>query len=168
MRRPRSMRSTKVWLNGRKAKRTELRAMAHALSDCTLLQEKGGYLFKAVLHERILHIGVVPVFSEGVRGHHYEITLPGEEYQALSGTVSPGGFFTILFHPRSTALSSTDKQQYRMTLSAFARCLVDSGLNTNGVVDEITRDLFVSSGLMSTAPDSLRSATKGEGSGTGT
>lgn len=109
------------------------------LLDTARLRASGGYLFKAKFDEDGGSLGIIPAFSDGERGYHYNITLPGEDAFTFIGGITTEGEVNCLF--ASKEILPEHVEVYRAHYHHLAK-MFTSASEGPFPLDWITRKLF--------------------------
>jgi len=147
------MSSYTLFLNGKKASKSLIRSMIEGFNSPEIRIEKGGYLFKSLIKDKRLYLGVIPSFHQGERGYHYQLEMPSEE-GVISGVLNPQGVFTLLMITKAE-FTEEIQELYRKNYRALAQVLLENGLELPGPLDDISVKLITDKGLYPGAPRSL-------------
>lgn len=126
-------------LNGKGMDKTDFIERLSWLLDAARLRVSGGYLFKARFNDGGGILGIIPAFSEGERGYHYTISLPGEDSFTFIGGITPEGEVNCLFV--SKEILPAHIEVYRAHYLHLAE-LFASASKESFPLDWITRKLF--------------------------
>jgi hypothetical protein len=148
----------KLTLNARTGTSGLARDLLRALNDPRILTEKGGFLFKARLEAddpTHLILGVTPCLLDWQRTYHYDTRLPGEDAYTITGTVTPGLVFELLFNPPAAVLTEHQRCLYARLFVVFARFMLEQGLRPGATLGIVTRQLIQEAGLFQPPPEDL-------------
>ena len=144
------MPTLKAIINGEQLSAKALDQFIRALSDPTILTEKGGYLFKSRLDGDMLRIGILPCILEGRRTYHYSIEIGASRF-TLTGSFNANGTATILFRLNREALKTpigdADRIEFRRQFRGLIRFLIDNGFPSGYELDSITVEALRSAGI---------------------
>ena len=146
------MNGLKTIVNGKTASGSEWAEIVRALSDPSIISEKGGYLFKSHIDGDTLRIGILPCLVNGMRTYHYNIDIERTRY-VLIGAFNPNGTATILFRlnrEESKKKRAADAAEYRLQLSSLARALTSSGFPAEYELDAISAAALREAGISDT------------------
>lgn len=148
----------RVTLNGDSGKPGTVRSLIRALNDSRILTEKGGFLFKTRLDAgdpTHLLLGITPCLLDGQRTYHYDTRLPGEDAFTITGSVTPGLVFELLFNPPAAVLTDRQRFLFARLFVVFARFLLERGLRPGATLGIVTRQLIREAGLLQPPPEDL-------------
>lgn len=146
----------RIYINNKKANRKTIKAMIEAISNKTILTEKGGFLLKVTALNDKLYIGIIPNYINGERTHHYDIKIGVENEFTLIGAVNNQIILTLLFKPATPVLSTEARNRYRSVYKLFAEFLFTNGFSQGGELDWITQKIIKDSGISSKEIKSLK------------
>jgi len=145
----------KIILNGQSASGKILDQAMHALSDSSILVEKGGFLIKATLTDTVTWIDIVPCVINGNRTYHYDMQLEVETEFTLVGSVNANGIITLFFNPKQAPLSDHAVMEYGLAYTRLSQLLKDAGYTGEGILDWSTQKLLEESGIRKPPPTSI-------------
>jgi hypothetical protein len=146
---------SKLTFNGKTGNPSLAAPWVHALNQPQIVQEKAGFLFKASFEDTHLMLAVSPCIINGARAHHYDQHLDKEDAFTLIGFVGAQGVFTILIKPDSRTQAIKQSAEYIKVYRGFAKFLLESGYNGEGLLDEVTQGLLAKFDL-NPAPQTLQ------------
>lgn len=149
---------TKTTLNGKLASSGDLKEALSALSDKLVLAEKGGYLFKSLIQDDHLYLGVLPYFINGQRALHHDIDLPEDPF-TLIGFINSNGSLGLVFKLSKEyfkeGLTSETICLFREQYIRFAAFLIENDFPTGFEIDIITKQLLVETGTFPDPPENV-------------
>ena len=143
-----------VILNGQTGDASVAAPWIRALNTARIVQEKGGFLFKAAFAGDQLMLAVTPSLVGEERRYHYNQHLKKEDAFTLIGMVNACGVFTILFQPESRDPLYAQGAEHVEVIRRFAAFLFAGGYRGEGPLDEVTQSVLSQLGL-SPAPTTL-------------
>ena len=147
---------SRIYINNKKADCNTIKAMIEAISNKTILTEKGGFLLKVTVLTDYIYIGIIPNFINGERTYHYDIEIGIENEFTLIGAINHQQIFTLLFKPINPILTSKAKEQYYTVYREFADFLFTNGYNNTGELDWITQKILTESEVCSNSVKTLK------------
>ena len=139
----------RIYINNKKANLNTIKAMIEAISNKTILTEKGGFLLKVTVLADQIYIGIIPNFINGERTYHYDIEIGVENEFTLIGAINNQQIFTLLFKPINPILSGKAKELYYTAYKEFADFLFTNGYKNIGELDWITQKILTESEVCS-------------------
>ncbi len=148
-----------VILNEKKTDKNTLKQIIPALSNPTILNEKGGYIFKTLVLEDTLYLGLLPYLIDGKRTYHFNIKMPQEEF-VLIGFINSNGSIELLFKMKpeqyKAGLSLEEIKYYRKSYIKFARCLLEFKFNEEVKLDAVTRQALTEIKIFTEVPRNIK------------
>lgn len=146
----------RIYINSKKANRNKIKALIEAISNKTILTEKGGFLLKVTVLADQIYIGIIPNYINGERTFHYDIEIGVENEFTLIGAVNHQQVFTLLFKPVNPILPDKAKEQYYTAYKKFADFLFSNGYNNIGELDWITQKILTESNVSNNSIKTLK------------
>lgn len=134
----------KLYINRDKASPKEMKNVFTSIQNPKVLAEKGGFLFRSSINEKEFHIGIIPNFNYGERGHHYDIELKYTDEFRLTGFFNTDGSLNILFTPPDNKedITSEYKTKIKSAYRRTAELFITYGFNPDISLDWITQKIL--------------------------
>jgi hypothetical protein len=133
----------KIFIDGKLLQTDKNSEILAAFADNTILQRKGGFLFKACVSNSLVQLGVLPSFSDGVRNMHYSIQLKHEAGCIFSGFVNTNTSLTIIPVPgKETRPEQNDRTPIADSFCKLLECLTEHGLDAETNLDPLSLTPF--------------------------
>ncbi|MCG8571463.1 MAG: hypothetical protein MJB14_15115, partial [Spirochaetes bacterium] len=131
----------KITLNGKSSSEKEMKKIIPVLSNPAILTEKGGYLFKAIIHSDHIFLGLVPYMINNQRMNHYDLVIPDDPYR-LTGFINSNCSLTIIMEVSAeyNKIGLTELQKYHFARSYIEFCefLIHFGFNPDFELNIVT------------------------------
>ena len=149
----------KIVLNELETSTDEFRSVVSALCNKTVLVEKGGFLFSALIKENTLYIGILPYFIEGERAYHYNINLP-EEKHILIGFINSNASIDIYFKLTKEEMENGIDEElltyFRQSYISFCKILIEHGFEEDLPFGPLTINVFKETALFPNIPKNIK------------
>lgn len=152
-----------IILNESKISSKEFRKVVVAICDKTVLVEKGGFLFSALIRDNTLYMGILPYFIEGQRAYHYNIKLPTEKH-ILIGFINSNATIDIYFKLSSEEMKDGITEElldyFRKSYKTFCSILIEHGFSEDFPFGPSTISVFQETGLFREIPQDVKQVAK--------
>jgi hypothetical protein len=149
---------TKIVFNGKPTKARQLMRVVKALSDKTILADKGGYIFSLHIDDDTLHIGILPYFIGNERSRHYDIDIPEGKFN-LIGFVNVNAFVELFFKLSRDdylkGLNDDEVARYRENYVRFSRFMMELNFPIHTELSFETQDLLRKLNIIPNPPKTI-------------
>lgn len=148
----------RITLNGNTTSQAELKNVFSALYDTAILAEKGGYIFKSLIKEDHLYLGILPYFINGQRALHHDIELPEDPFTLIgfiNSNSSLGLIFKISKEKLDQGLSHEEVHSYREQYIRIARFFLEYNFPKDFEIDIMTQQVLIDLKILPVVPANL-------------
>ena len=149
---------TKIVFNGKLTKARQLKSVIKAMSNVSILAEKGGYIFSLHIDDDTIHIGILPYFIGNERSHHYDMDIPESKFKLIgfvNGDASVELFFKLNRDDYLKGLNDDEVARYRENYVRFSRFMMELNFPGHTEISVVTQDLLRELNIIPNPPKNI-------------